>query len=126
MAHQVLWGHVDAQPAWQLSLHTIVSQTGLDVLRADGKVFQCYNHIHLTMFHSELGASKAILDAGYNIDSLMMRCAPGVSPCGSTSESMRFLHATAELVWCSPHKFTLRSAAAGAARHQGEFVAADT
>ena len=48
-------------------------QVGLQLLMADGNVFKCYDHIHLTMFHSELGASKAILDAGYTIDCLMMR-----------------------------------------------------
>lgn len=48
-------------------------QVGLQLLMADGNVFKCYDHIHLTMFYSELGASKAILDAGYTIDCLMMR-----------------------------------------------------
>ena len=48
-------------------------QVGLQLLMADGDVFKCYDHIHLTMFHSELGASKVILDAGYTIDCLMMR-----------------------------------------------------
>ncbi len=56
-------------------------QVGLGLLLKDGNVFRCYDHIHLTMFHSELGASKAVLDAGYNIDTLMMRCVSGLHQC---------------------------------------------
>lgn len=45
---------------------------GLDLmLRAN--VFSCYNTISDTVFHAELGSSKAILDAGYEIDSFMTR-----------------------------------------------------
>lgn len=50
-------------------------QVGLAILLRAGTVFRCYNHIHLTMFHSELGASKAILDAGFGLDCLMLRWA---------------------------------------------------
>ena len=39
----------------------------------DPAVFQCYDNIHDTIWHSELGASLAILNAGYNLDSLMLR-----------------------------------------------------
>ena len=48
-------------------------QVGLAILLRAGTVFRCYSHIHLTMFHSELGASKAILDAGFGLDCLMLR-----------------------------------------------------
>ncbi len=45
---------------------------GLDLmLRAN--VFSCYDTISDTVFHAELGSSKAILDAGYEIDSFMAR-----------------------------------------------------
>ena len=40
---------------------------------SDPAVFRCYDSIHDTIWHSELGASLAILDAGYNLDSLMLR-----------------------------------------------------
>lgn len=52
-----------------------MTQTGLQLLMNDGEVFKCYDHIHLTMFYSELGASKVIMDAGYTIDCLMLRWA---------------------------------------------------
>ena len=39
----------------------------------DPGVFECYSSIHETVWHSELGASLAVLNAGFNIDSLMMR-----------------------------------------------------
>ena len=43
-------------------------------MQSDGRVLSCHAHIHHTMYYSELGASLAILTAGYNIDSLMLRC----------------------------------------------------
>lgn len=36
-------------------------QVGLNVLQEDGKVFECHKTIHDTVWHSELGASLAIL-----------------------------------------------------------------
>lgn len=45
---------------------------GMDLM-LNAKVFSCYNKISDTIFHSELGSSKAILDAGYNIAALMTR-----------------------------------------------------
>ena len=47
--------------------------TGLGVLLATGRVFRCWGHIHETIIESELGASTAIMAAGYGIDSLMLR-----------------------------------------------------
>mmetsp|Transcript_3206 Transcript_3206/g.9295 ORF Transcript_3206/g.9295 Transcript_3206/m.9295 type:complete len:532 (-) Transcript_3206:1175-2770(-) len=55
------------------SFLVVTDQVGLAILLRAGTVFRCYNHIHLTMFHSELGASKAILDAGFGLDCLMLR-----------------------------------------------------
>jgi hypothetical protein len=49
------------------------SQIGLGLLRQAGAVLQCYTDIHDAIWHAELGSSKAILDAGYSIDSLMLR-----------------------------------------------------
>eukprot|EP00892_Ulva_mutabilis_P010141 jgi/Ulvmu1/749/UM010_0123.1 len=46
---------------------------GMRLLLADGAVFGCYASFHDTIFHSELGASAAILDAGYNLDCFMSR-----------------------------------------------------
>eukprot|EP00878_Enallax_costatus_P024831 GHUV01026523.1.p1 GENE.GHUV01026523.1~~GHUV01026523.1.p1 ORF type:complete len:299 (+),score=79.13 GHUV01026523.1:220-1116(+) len=46
---------------------------GLQLLLADSKVFACHKDRWDTIFYSELGSSKAILDAGYNIACLMLR-----------------------------------------------------
>eukprot|EP00884_Botryococcus_braunii_P001513 jgi/Botrbrau1/11362/Bobra.0038s0111.2 len=48
-------------------------QEGLKVLRDQGNVFQCYDDIWDTIWHSEVGSSGAILEAGYKIDCLMLR-----------------------------------------------------
>jgi hypothetical protein len=46
---------------------------GLEVLLNTGTVFKCWGHIHDTIISSEIGASTAIMAAGYSIDSLMLR-----------------------------------------------------
>ena len=48
-------------------------QVGLELLLRDSQVFACFENMHDTIYHSELGSSKLILDAGFNIDSLMVR-----------------------------------------------------
>ncbi len=48
-------------------------QVGLDVLKRDGRVFECYEDMKDTIFHAELGASRAVLAANFTIDSLMLR-----------------------------------------------------
>lgn len=48
-------------------------QVGLGVLLKDPRVFACYEDMHDTIWYSELGASLAILNAGFNLDSLMTR-----------------------------------------------------
>jgi hypothetical protein len=48
-------------------------QKGLATMRADPAVFDCYASLHDAIYYSELGSSLAILRAGYNIDSLMLR-----------------------------------------------------
>ncbi|MCJ1464020.1 hypothetical protein MMC07_002630 [Pseudocyphellaria aurata] len=40
---------------------------------AKGTVFHCWENMAETVIHSELGASQAIIKAGYNLDSLMLR-----------------------------------------------------
>lgn len=46
---------------------------GMQILLDDQNVFKCYNNMWDTIYHSELGSSAAIIEAGYNIDSLMVR-----------------------------------------------------
>ena len=48
-------------------------QAGLQVLLDDGQVFQCHKHVSDAIYKAELGSSLAILQAGYTIDSLMLR-----------------------------------------------------
>ena len=49
------------------------SQVGLDVLRRKGTVLKCYANMAETVTFSEIGMSMAVMEAGYNIDSLMLR-----------------------------------------------------
>jgi len=39
----------------------------------DKLVFKCYESLHDTIWNSELGASGAMFNAGYGIDSLMLK-----------------------------------------------------
>ena len=48
-------------------------QVGLQVLQRNEKVFACYESMWDTIYHSEVGASRAVLDAGFGLDSLMLR-----------------------------------------------------
>lgn len=48
-------------------------RVGMEVLRSTGTVFQCHKDLQDTILHGEIGASRAIMAAGYNIDSLMLR-----------------------------------------------------
>lgn len=48
-------------------------QVGLSILKHDGEVLKCHNGIHDAIWHAELGSSAAVLNAGYNIDCLMLR-----------------------------------------------------
>ena len=49
------------------------AQVGLRVLREDGRVFACHEDILDTVFHAEVGASRAILAANFTLDSLMLK-----------------------------------------------------
>lgn len=46
---------------------------GFDVLQRNGSVFTCHDKIKETILYSELGISAVILDAGYNLDCLIVR-----------------------------------------------------
>mmetsp|Transcript_669 Transcript_669/g.1942 ORF Transcript_669/g.1942 Transcript_669/m.1942 type:complete len:501 (-) Transcript_669:495-1997(-) len=50
-------------------------QVGLEVLQKDGSVFKCHATLGDAVWNSEIGASSAILRAGYNLDCLMLRYA---------------------------------------------------
>ena len=51
----------------------LLFQVGLDVLRRKGTVLRCYSNMAETVTFSEIGMSVAVLEAAYNIDSLMLR-----------------------------------------------------
>ena len=48
-------------------------QEGLRTLQRDGNVLKCHSNHWDAKWYAELGASKAILEAGHNLDSLMQR-----------------------------------------------------
>jgi hypothetical protein len=48
-------------------------QVGLQLLISDRRVFACHKDRWDTIYYSELGSSKAILDGGYNIGCMMLR-----------------------------------------------------
>ena len=50
-----------------------MDQVGLSLLKSDPAVLQCYHKLHDAIWYAELGSSAAVLGAGYNIDSLMLR-----------------------------------------------------
>ena len=52
---------------------SVFAQVGLQVLLDAGHVFQCHPTLKHVIYHSELGSAKAIFEAGYTIDSLMLR-----------------------------------------------------
>jgi hypothetical protein len=68
----------DPKQHWRKNPHVqsylvATDQIGLKLIMQDKNVFRCYKNIADTIYHSELGSTKAILAAGYNIDSLMVR-----------------------------------------------------
>ena len=48
-------------------------QVGLQLLIDEGSVFECYDTLQDVVWFSEVGASRAILKAGYSIDCLMLK-----------------------------------------------------
>ena len=68
----------DPANAWRQNPHVqsyvlATDQVGLGILQRDGNVFACFEDLHDTIYYAELGSSLAVLEAGYNIDSLMLR-----------------------------------------------------
>lgn len=51
-----------------------MGQVGLKLLMDNGNVFKCWDDRLDAIYHAELGASAAILRAGYNLDCLLQRC----------------------------------------------------
>jgi hypothetical protein len=69
-------GNVDGE--WRTNPHVqsyvvATDQVGFAVMREDGNVFKCHKDMWDTIYYSELGSSWSILEAGYGIDSFMMR-----------------------------------------------------
>ena len=50
-------------------------QAALDILRRDSEVLKCHSDRWDAIWYAELGSSAAILNAGYNIASMLHRCA---------------------------------------------------
>jgi len=65
--HHYEWTPLDFLGRHAVGLTSVglpLAQEGLAVLQADGKVFQCHHTIDDTVWHSELGASLAIMEVG--------------------------------------------------------------
>lgn len=63
---------VDPQPHVQ-SYIVATDQRGLEVITARGTVLACHRDMREVVIQSEMGMSAAIMDAGYNLDTLMLR-----------------------------------------------------
>ena len=50
------------------------AQAGFKTLLQDGNVLKCWSERLDAIYHAELGASAAILRAGFNLDCLLARC----------------------------------------------------
>jgi hypothetical protein len=64
-----------------MNLQRPLPQVGLDVIKRKGSVLQCHKDMAEMVTLSEIGMSKAILEAGYNLDSLMLRYQVGPASC---------------------------------------------
>eukprot|EP00891_Asterochloris_glomerata_P006722 jgi/Astpho2/6722/Aster-06741 len=69
-------GIVDGE--WRTNPHVqsyvvATDQVGFGIMYRNGNVFKCHTDMWDTIFHAELGSSWTVLQAGYNIDSFMMR-----------------------------------------------------
>ncbi len=90
------WSSLHAWPALGLvwcvaTLATGCPQVGLEVLRRKGTVLRCYANMAETVTFSEIGMSVAVLEAGYNIDSLMLRyqvCEPCFKSASTVSSTL--------------------------------------
>ena len=61
-------------------------QVGLKVLQEDGDVLKCHTSHWENKWYAETGASAAILHRGYNIGSLMKRCACPDTDCNNVNK----------------------------------------
>lgn len=50
-----------------------MAQEALKIIRRDAEITQCYWDRWDSVWHAEMGATAAILNAGYNIDSFIHR-----------------------------------------------------
>lgn len=68
----------DVQGEWRSNPHVqsyvlATDRAGLDIWLADKNVFACWDSMWDVIWHGELGSSLAILNAGFNLDSFVMR-----------------------------------------------------
>ncbi|KAI7836092.1 hypothetical protein COHA_010020 [Chlorella ohadii] len=68
----------NAAGEWRINPHVqsyvlATDKVGLDVWLRDGNVFKCWRSMWDVIWHGELGSSLALLNAGFNLDSFMMR-----------------------------------------------------
>lgn len=68
----------DVSAEWRTNPHVqsyvlATDQVGLRAWLEEGTVFKCYSSMWDTIYYSELGSSLALLNRGYNIESLMLR-----------------------------------------------------
>lgn len=64
---------LSAQQPHVQSYAVAMDQVGLDVIKRKGSVLQCHKDMAEMVTLSEIGMSKAVLEAGYNLDCLMLR-----------------------------------------------------
>lgn len=62
----------DPQPHVQ-TYAVATDQRGLQVIKEHGTVLACHKEMKETVVQSEMGMSRAIIEAGFNLDSLMLR-----------------------------------------------------
>jgi hypothetical protein len=58
-------------------------------MRSEGNVFKCWSSRWDAVYYGELGSSKAVLEAGYNLECFMSRWAPGIDRATTWSASCR-------------------------------------
>lgn len=63
----------DASTSVRHLWHLMVLQAGLKVMRDEGEVFKCWSDRQDAIYYGELGSSRAILRAGYNLDCFIIR-----------------------------------------------------
>lgn len=68
-----LFGYPESDIPHVQSYVVATDADGMAILNASESVFRCYLKFHDVIMHSEIGASLAMYQAGYSIDSLMLR-----------------------------------------------------